>query len=143
LLWLVATLFFALGIATKCDAQCAEGVVDRMVDVTHAEAEGFFVATADMECLLRRLEVVPAYERLVVDYRELMPRQERRYTALLRATTHGTAVIAAQGEAIGTLATEVESLSAELSAWWRSVTFWIGATAVALVGGLALGKLAL
>ena len=141
LLAAVAVALLVLGYASSCAADCRVGLESRMVDLTHEGADGFFVEDRDVECLTMQLEMIPAWRGLVSDYRRFNGRQEARYADQQSAVQLGTRAIVDLSSANDALAASNLDLRTELDAWYRSITFWLATTGVAVVVGVVVGAL--
>lgn len=142
-LWIAVIAVFIFGVASTCRADCREGLVDRLVDTTHEEVEGFFVATADLRCLLATLEVNPLLQRRVALLETRLVLSDQRHGFMIEVTARGTEIIATQEEALASVTRRAIAAEYRADAWFRSPLFWIGTNivlaAVGLVVGLVLG----
>lgn len=144
LLWFGALVIFASGVAATCRADCREGLADRLVDLEHDDADGFFLRTTDAECLLHGLELVPRLERQITLLGDRLQRSDERYAAMLEATGLGSQTIVTLQEALDRSIRRAVELEDEADAWHKSPFLWFGAgvvvTSLAVVVGLvALG----
>lgn len=138
-LWFIGFALLLFGIASKCQADCREGLVDRLVDSTHEGAEGFFVATADVECFLRQAELMVELGIQIARYRERAEHADARYTAMLEATALGTEVIATQGEALASTIRRAIRAEDRAEKWYRSPMFWLVAEVLSIAGAFVAG----
>lgn len=142
-LWIAAIAIFIVGIAGTCRADCREGLADRLVDTTHEETEGFFVATPDLRCLLATLELNPLLQRRVALLEARVDLSDQRHALMIEVTARGTEIIATQEEALASVTRRAIAAEDRAEAWYASPLFWIGTdivlAAVGLVVGLVLG----
>jgi hypothetical protein len=142
-LWALAAAMLVTGYAAHCEAQCWDGLEGRLVDLSHGDADGFFVTTADMECLSIRLGTIPMYEAVAANYRARAHESEARWSDSSKAAAEATASLAGFADGYRALQGEVTALTAELGAWYRSVATWLVISGVAALSGFAVGALAL
>ncbi len=138
-LWILAFVVGGMIIAAECSADCGDDLIDRMVDTTHEGSEGFFLLTADMECLLLRLERVPRLESYIALLDERIELSDQRHDRMIHASKMASEIILNYETA---LSDAMQSL-VDLDAWWSSPWLWfpvgivLGASAV-IAGGLLL-----
>lgn len=134
-LWISVVAMLMFGVTSSCRADCREGLVDRLIDVDHDGAEGFFVATADVECFLRQAEISAGLEARIALFEERADRADARYANMLQATALGTEVIATQDAVIASTTRRAISAEHRADAWHRSPFVWLAVgMAVSLVG---------
>jgi hypothetical protein len=135
-LWVVTIAVFILGVASTCQADCREGIADRLIDQIHEGVEGFFLTTADAECFARQAQIMGDLEAQVAELTARAGIADARYVAMLEATARGAEVIATQEEALAASIRRAITAERREESILRSPLLWftIGVAVTAIVG---------
>lgn len=123
------------GLAVECTARadCRDGLVDRMVDIRHADVEGFFIPTADTACLVRGLEIRPLLERRIRLLDDRLRLSDTRHALMLEAKQEADRAITALDDALDVQTRRLVECEDDLDSFWRSPFLWFGAGVVVAV----------
>ncbi len=137
ILWVSAIVILVLGITATCRAQC--DVVDRLVDQELNGVGGFFIPTADLECLTIGLELGRAQAVRVELLEDRLQIQDGRIERLLEVTELDDEIIdRATMAADRAIRTAVDATSSR--SLWTMIAFVGGAViSAAIAVAVAIG----